>query len=131
MEWYKDQYLISDKKEIINIDTVYRLLTDTYWAENRTLDTIEESIHNSCVFGVYHQNNQIGFGRVITDQAVFSWVLDVVIDSSYQGKGIGTWLMECILAHPDLQDTKFALATKDAHDFYRRFAFTDNACMTK
>ncbi|SHM47605.1 GNAT family N-acetyltransferase [Gracilibacillus kekensis] len=131
MEVYKDEFLISDDRTLINIQTVYNLLSPTYWAKDRSIKTIEKSIENSYVFGVYHNNNQIGFGRIVSDQAVFSWILDVVINSNYQGKGIGTWLIECMIQHPDLINTKFALATKDAHDFYRKFNFKEKDCMIK
>ncbi|WP_058308268.1 GNAT family N-acetyltransferase [Gracilibacillus massiliensis] len=131
MEVYKDDFIISDDKKLISIQTVYNLLSPTYWAKERAIETIEKSIENSYAFGVYHHNNQIGFGRIVSDQAVFSWILDVVIDSNYQGRGIGTWLIECMLQHPDLINTKFALATKDAHDFYRKFNFTEKDCMIK
>ncbi len=70
---------------------------------------------------MYHNDKQIGFARVVTDKAVFSWLMDVVIDEEYRGNGLGRWLMECILQHPEIKFTRFALATtKDAHDFYKK-----------
>ncbi|WP_226529571.1 GNAT family N-acetyltransferase [Metabacillus niabensis] len=45
---------------------------------------------------MYYLDKQIGFARVVTDKAVFSWVLDVVIDQNYRGKGLGTWLMKIV-----------------------------------
>ncbi|MCM3791293.1 GNAT family N-acetyltransferase [Domibacillus indicus] len=131
MEWSKGEFMVSDEISLMNLDTVSYLLSSTYWAAKRTKETIETSIHNSISFGVYHNNKQIGFARVVTDKAVFSWVLDVVIDERYRKNGLGQWLMECILEHPEIKNTKFALATSDAHGFYKKFNFKENQCMTR
>ena len=131
LKWTKDDFMISDEKTLIDLDAVSQLLSTTYWASYRTRNTIETSINNSISFGVYHNRKQIGFARVVSDKAVFSWVLDVVIDESYRKKGIGQWLMECMLEHPEIKHTKFALATLDAHEFYNKFNFKDKQCMIR
>ncbi|QOR64763.1 GNAT family N-acetyltransferase [Cytobacillus suaedae] len=131
MEWYKDDFMISDNIDLINIEDVKLLLSKTYWASNRPKEVIEKSIKHSLSFGLYHSGKQIGFARVVTDYAVFSWILDVVIDDTYRGNGLGQWLMDCIFIHTDIKYTAFALATSDAHDFYKKFDFKDNQCMTK
>jgi N-acetylglutamate synthase-like GNAT family acetyltransferase len=131
MEWSKVEFIVSDEISLMNLNTVSYLLSTTYWASKRTKETIENNIKNSISFGVYHNSKQIGFARVVTDKAVFSWVLDVVIDERYRKNGIGQWLMECILEHPEIKKTKFALATSDAYDFYKKFNFKENQCMTR
>ncbi|MBO0992877.1 GNAT family N-acetyltransferase [Bacillus sp. SD088] len=131
MEWHKDSYMISDDSNLIDLESVAQLLSSTSWASNRTKETIIKSIHNSITFGLYEGDKQIGFARVITDKAVFSWILDVVIDENYRRKGLGYWLMECIIKHPEIKHTKFALATLDAHDFYKKFQFVDNQFLTR
>ncbi|MFD2655123.1 GNAT family N-acetyltransferase [Gracilibacillus thailandensis] len=131
MEWYHNNYVVSDDKELLDLDTIFTLLQPTYWANERSKETIAHSIENSFSFGIYEKDKQIGFARVVSDQAVFSWILDVVIDSEYQGRGIGSFLMQCILEHPLLKNTKFALATKDAHRFYETFNFTERPCMVR
>ncbi|MBS4196067.1 GNAT family N-acetyltransferase [Lederbergia citri] len=129
MEWFKDNFTISDDIENIDLDVVLLLLSNTYWASDRTKETIEKSINNSMAFGVYDKDKQIGFARVVTDKTVFSWILDVVIDENYRGRGLGKWLMTCILEHPEIKHTSFALATLDAHDFYKKFMFKENTYM--
>ncbi|WP_046173617.1 GNAT family N-acetyltransferase [Domibacillus indicus] len=131
MEWSKDEFMISDESSLMNLDIVSYLLSSTYWASKRTKEAIEASIQNSISFGVYHNNRQIGFARAVTDRAVFSWILDVVIDERYREKGIGQWLMKCMLEHPDMKHTKFALATTDAHEFYKKFNFKETQCMIR
>ncbi|ART77580.1 GNAT family N-acetyltransferase [Sutcliffiella horikoshii] len=131
MEWFKNDFMISDNLELINLDYVTQLLSNTYWASNRTKETIEKSIENSLSFGLYISGRQIGFARVVSDKAVFSWIMDVVIDDNYRGKGLGQWLMNCVFEHPEIKYTAFALATSDAHIFYKKFGFKDNKCMTR
>ncbi|WP_226671122.1 GNAT family N-acetyltransferase [Metabacillus litoralis] len=131
MDWENEDFMVSDNKDLINLESVAHMLSSTYWASNRTKATIEKSINHSLAFGLYHFDKQIGFARVVTDKTVFSWVLDVVINENYRGKGLGEWFMNCIIEHPEIKYTAFALATSDAHDFYKKFNFRNNKCMTK
>ncbi len=68
---------------------------------------------------------QVGFARVITDNVVFSWICDVIIHPDHRGKGFGKWLFQCIMEHPQNQVKTFGLFTKDAHNLYRKFVFSD------
>lgn len=120
----KDNYLISTDKSKLNIDTIHQFLSKSYWASDRPRSVIEKSIKHSICFGVYDGEKQIGFARVVTDCAVFAYIMDLFIIESYQQKGLGKWLMECILDHPELTRLKrWVLATKDAHGFYEKFGF--------
>lgn len=131
MEWTKDQFTLNDQRDLLDMDTVCGLLSKAYWAADRPRDTIEKSIENSISFGIYTDGRQIGFARVVTDKAVFSWLLDVVIDESYRGKGLGQWLVDCILEHPDIRETNMSLSTKDAHLFYEKYGFKRNETMRR
>lgn len=83
---------------------------------------IEKSLQGSLNFGVYKGDRQIGFARVVTDRATFAYLCDVFIDEDYRGKSIGKWMMECIMAHPDLQGLRrWLLATYDAHGLYSQY----------
>jgi GNAT superfamily N-acetyltransferase len=120
MEWNKDGYTISDQTERIDKQVVYRLLSATYWANNRPKQLVEKSIDHSLCFGIYCEGQQVGFSRVVTDQAVFAWIMDVVIDPDYRGRGLGKWMMACIM---DLLSTNKHLGTQDAHGLYEQFGF--------
>ncbi|HOM03144.1 MAG TPA: GNAT family N-acetyltransferase [Acetivibrio sp.] len=120
----KGDFNITTDFERIDIDSICMLLSRTYWANNRSRDIIIKSLENSLCFSLFHNERQIGLVRVITDCATFAYLCDVVIDEGYRGKGLGQWLMECVLNHPDLQNLRrWCLVTKDAHEFYRKFGF--------
>ncbi|WP_416148619.1 GNAT family N-acetyltransferase [Salipaludibacillus sp. HK11] len=131
MNWNKGNFMVSDDISLIDLDTVFYLLSNTYWAADRKKEIIEKSMKNSISFGLYDNQKQIGFARVVTDKAVFSWLLDVVINENYRRNGLGYWLMECILQHPEIKYTRFALATEDAHDFYKKFKFKERESMAR
>ncbi|TDL77830.1 N-acetyltransferase [Peribacillus frigoritolerans] len=132
MEWQKKEYLVSDDQTLLQIEKIEAWISESYWAKGRSGKVIEESIQHSLCFGLYGQNGrQIGFARVITDQAVFSWIMDVIIDQEYRGRGLGKFLVECIIIHPAIKNTKMGLATKDAHDLYRQFGFETEECMRR
>lgn len=119
-------FYVSTDKSKLDIDLIINFLNyESYWAKNRNKATIEKSIINSVCFGVFDQKNrQIGFARVITDFAVFAWILDVFIIQEYQGKGLGKLLMQEIMSHHDLIGiSRWGLGTKDAHGLYQKFGF--------
>jgi GNAT superfamily N-acetyltransferase len=80
---------------------------------------VEKSIENSLCFGVYAGDQQVGFARVVTDYVTFAWLCDLFVAADYQGHGLGKWLVECVIAHPEMQVVKYILlATRDAHELY-------------
>lgn len=120
----KDGYVISTDRHRIDIATVHAFMRDSYWAADRCLSTLRLAIDNSLCFGIYRGREQVGFARVVTDGATFAWLCDVYIAHGHRGQGLSKWLMEQILAHPDLQDLRrWLLATKDSHALYSRYGF--------
>lgn len=119
-------FSISTDKNELNIILVHNYLSnDSYWAKGITIEKVTASIENSMAFGVYHQKNQVGFARVITDKATFAYIADVFILPEFRGKGLSKWLMQTITMHPDLQKIRrWMLATADAHSLYSQFGFT-------
>lgn len=120
------EIIISTKKSALDIDCIYNYLNiQSYWAQGRSKNTISKSIDNSLCFGVYDGEKQVGFARVVTDFAVFAWIMDVFIIDSYQGQGLGKRLMHEIISHPKLQGLqRIGLATDDAHGLYEKFGFS-------
>jgi GNAT superfamily N-acetyltransferase len=123
--------LVSTDKKKLDIGAIHDWLSEiSYWAKGRPLSTVEESIENSLCFGVYDGDQQVGFARVVTDHCTFAWLCDVFILESHRGLGLGKWLVECVVAHPDLQDLAvFVLATTDAHELYRRYGGFESLAM--
>lgn len=125
MERTNGEYLISTDKSKIDITVIHAFLTQSYWAEGIPIAVVKKSIDHSLCFGVYRKTMLVGFARVITDFATFAYLADVFIVPGERGKGLSKWLMELIIAHPELQGLRrFTLATKDAHGLYAKFGFT-------
>jgi GNAT superfamily N-acetyltransferase len=126
-EWHRDQYTISTDRSRLDLVLVHDFLCRTsYWASGRTIETVQRSIENSLTFGLFKGRDQVGFARVVTDYATFAWVADVFILDEHRGMGLGKWLIDVIVSHPDLQGfRRWVLATKDAHELYRRVGFRE------
>ena len=123
MQWQRDNYIITDETTRLDLAAVSALLRSTYWATDRSPETIERSLRHSLNFGLFHGVEQIGFARVVTDRATVGYLCDVVIADEHRGKGVGKWLLACVLAHPELHGCRIDLFTKDAQEFYRAFGF--------
>ena len=125
MDFIKDRFYISTQKEKMDIDLIHSFLTRSYWAEGISKEIIRRSIQGALCFGVFENDRQVGFARMITDRATFAYLADVFIIEEYRGLGLSKWLMEVILSHPDLQGLRrLMLATRDAHELYKKFGFT-------
>jgi enamine deaminase RidA (YjgF/YER057c/UK114 family) len=123
-EFRTDSYVISTNRSRLSVDTVHSFLAKSYWAANRSRNTIIKSIENSLCYGVYFEHLQVGFARVVTDYSTFGYLCDVYIDEKHRGNGLSKWLVDCILKHPDLtQLRRFILATNDAHSLYEKYGF--------
>lgn len=118
-------YQISTDKSLLNKKVIHEFISNSYWAKEIPMEILELSIENSICFGVYENDVQVGFARVVTDKATFGYLADVFILESHRGKGLSKMLMDAIMSHPDLQGLRrFMLATRDAHGLYAQYGFT-------
>lgn len=119
------EFAISTDRSRLDVDVIQRFLIEgSYWARDRTLDQTKTAIENSICFGVYQGDRQVGFARVVSDRATFAYLGDVFILDEFRGQGLSKWLMETIIAHPDLQGLRrWVLATRDAHSLYEKYGF--------
>ncbi|HQX56859.1 MAG TPA: GNAT family N-acetyltransferase [Pyrinomonadaceae bacterium] len=126
MEWHRDQLTISTDRSRLDVDVIQRYLNDeSYWARDRTRDQTEAAIRHSICFGLYDNDRQIGFARVVSDRATFAYIGDVFVLQEFRGRGLSKWLMEAMLAHTELQGLRrWLLATRDAHGVYSQFGFS-------
>jgi len=117
------EFLISDDKELLQIEKIHDLLSRTYWAKDREIGIIKHAIENSLCFGVYSEGRQVGFARCVTDYATIYWLADVVIDEEYRGRGLGKALIGFICGYEQLSVLRGILFTDDAHGLYERYGF--------
>jgi GNAT superfamily N-acetyltransferase len=123
--WRRGRYHVSTDPGRLDIEGTAAFLGTTDWAQGRPESAIRRSVDGSIAFGVYDGDKQVGFARVVTDRATFGWVCDVFIRDSHQGRGLGMWLMRCVLAHPELQGLpRWLLASTSARGLYQRLGFT-------
>lgn len=116
---------ISTDKSKLDVPFIQNFLKDIYWAAGRTIDEVQTTIDASVCFGIYLDNEQIGFARVVTDYEVFAYLMDVFIDEIHRGKGYSSILIDAMMKEPQLQQVKiWRLATSDAHFLYEKFGFT-------
>ena len=124
-EYRKGKYLISTDLSKLDLEMIYTFLSKSYWAEGIPKETVLRSIRYSLPFGIYHDRKQIGFARVISDFSTYAYISDVFLLESYRGKDISTWLLKCILQHPELQGLRrWNLYTSNAAGFYRKMGFS-------
>ena len=123
MQWTHSDYVLVDETARMDLEAVTELLHATYWAAERTRETIAKTIQHSLNFGLFRAGRQVGFARVVTDRATVGYLCDVVIAPEHRGHGMGKWLLQTILDHPELQGCRIDLFTKDAQEFYRQFGF--------
>ncbi len=123
--WERSDYTISTDRDRLNVAFIHDFISNkSYWGQGRSLEVIQRAIDNSLNFGVFKGERQVGFARVVTDYATFAWLADVFIIDEHRGHGLGVWLIDVITSHPDLQNfRRWILATRDAHELYRRFGF--------
>jgi GNAT superfamily N-acetyltransferase len=123
-ECRRGEFTVSTDRKLIDLDVVHDFLTKCYWAKGISRDVVARSIENSLCFGVYSEGRQVGFARVISDCATYAYIGDVFLLDSFRGRGLGKWLMECIMQHPRLQGLRrWSLVTQDAHGLYSKLGF--------
>jgi GNAT superfamily N-acetyltransferase len=115
---------VSTNKNKLNVPFIQNFLKDVYWAAGRTMEEVQRTIDSSFCFGIYLDDKQIGFCRVITDYVVFAYVMDVFITEEHRGKGYSSILIENMMNESELKEVKiWRLATSDAHFLYKKFGF--------
>lgn len=121
-------HISADKKKLDKGMIHHFLSTQAYWSLNIPYETIVQSIENSLCFGVYYDEEQVGFARIISDYATVAYLGDVFILPEHRGQGLSKMLMQHIMQHPDLQGLRrWILLTQDAHELYRQFGWNDIA----
>lgn len=125
MEWHReDDYTISTDPDRVDRRVVWEFLRTSYWSPGIEYADISAAIDNSLVFGLLDPGGaQAGFARAVTDRTRFAWLADVFVLEPHRGRGLGVWLVQTVMSHPDLARLRIMLGTADAHGLYARFGF--------
>ena len=78
---------------------------------------------------IYDEENIIGYGRIVGDAICFLYIQDIMVKPEYQGKKIGTMVMNKLLEK--VEEIKkenpylrvYVGASKDREKFYEKFGF--------
>jgi GNAT superfamily N-acetyltransferase len=125
MDWIRGTFTVTTDRSRLDLSVIAGFLASSYWARGIPAATVERSLAHSLCFAVLDGDRQVGFARVVSDYATFAYLADVFILPDYRGRGLSSWLMDCIIRHPDLQGLRrWILATRDAHGLYEKFGFT-------
>ena len=123
-EYQKDGFSIDTNPDLLDIDMIHDFVSQSYWAHGIPKDLVIKAIRHSFCFGLYDHGKQIGFARLITDFTTEADVCEIFVLKPYQGRGLGTWLMECVISCPSLKGIRtLSLGTADAHEFYKKLGF--------
>lgn len=125
VEQQRDSLLLSTDRARLDVDAVFALLRAAHWGASITRPVLDRSIENSVCVGVYEGRRQLAFARAVTDLATYAYLTDVIVEADARGRGIGSWMVQALVDHPDLQGLRrMTLLTRDAQTLYERFGFT-------
>ena len=120
----RGRHWVTTDPEKLDMEVVYGYLSRAYWCEQIPRATLERALLHSLCFSLFEGERQVGLVRVISDYTTFAYLCDVFVLESHQGQGLGTWMMRCVMQHPDLQGLRrWHLTTRDAHALYRKYGF--------
>lgn len=125
IEQTRGELTLSTDRARVDAGAVLAMLHTSHWGGAMTREVLERAIENSICVGVYGMGRQLAFARVVTDLATYAYLTDVIVADDARGCGLGSWMLEGILGHPDLQGLRrVALFTRDARRLYERYGFS-------
>ncbi|WP_409420270.1 GNAT family N-acetyltransferase [Pseudaeromonas sp. ZJS20] len=124
MEWQRYDYRISTEPSRLQRELIHELLRQHYWSKDVSSALVDKAIAGSLCFGLYRDDAQLGFARVVTDKATFAYLAEVWLDPELEEPALGEWLIATVLSHPDLQGLqRVLLSDPQVHELYRRHGF--------
>ena len=121
-----DDFTITTDKSKMNIVAIHDFLSKySGWCDNIPFDRVKTSIDNSLNFGLFHNDKQIGFARIISDFSTIAYLGDIYVLDTYRGQGLSKKLMDTVIEHPNLQGLRrWILLTSTADWLYEKYGFT-------
>lgn len=129
----RDDLTLTDEQDRFDLPAVCALIPTASWASHRSAAQIAESLQNSTCLVLTRKSCTLGFVRAITDHSVNSYICDFVIAEECRGQKLGTWMLEVLMAHPNLVRTNQLLITENAQAFYEPHGFAQHpfTCMKR
>src|SRR5436190_15026378 len=125
VEARRDDLILSTDRSRLDLAAIFAMLHASHWGASVTPEILERSVENSVCVGVYRDAEQWAFARAVTDIATYAYLTDVIVAANARGRGIGSWMIEALLAHPDLQGLRrVTLFTRDAQPLYEKLGFS-------
>lgn len=123
---FYEGYTISTDKSKLDLDYIHHYLSGaSYWARNIPPSVVQTSIDHAFCVGAFKENQQVGFGRLITDYATFGYVADIFVDELHRGRGLSKQIVKLMLAQPFVRGLRrLMLGTRDAHGLYAQYGFS-------
>ena len=88
-------------EDVISVED-FNYLTDKVGWGTRDANVVEEALNNTLYsVSIYDDNKIIGYGRIIGDKTIFLYIQDIMVVPEYQGKKIGTKIMNTLLSKVD------------------------------
>lgn len=109
------------------------LYTSVGW-EPPCKEQVEKALENTiATFVVYDKEKPVGMVRIIGDGGMSFYLKDFVVLPSYQSKGIGRMLMECVENYIKTAVGAWAvsielISTIEAQPFYEKMGFEARPC---
>ncbi len=129
----KGDFFITTDPSKLDISAIHDFLSNhSYWSRNIPFEKVKTSIDNSLNFGLFNKGRQIGYARIISDFSTIAYLGDVYVLDEFRGQGHSKWLMEKVMAHPNLQGLRrWILLTGTAHELYKKYGWTSIASPDK
>lgn len=120
-----DGYELDDDVARVDVEAVHRYLSEeAYWAKGRPLDVVADLVRNAMrVVGLYHEGDQVGFARVVSDGHTLGYLADVYVLRGHRGRGLGGELVREAVERSPNAERRWLLHTRDAHGLYEQFGF--------
>ena len=125
VEVRRGDLILSTDRSRLDLEAVLAMLHASHWGASVTRRILERAVENSVCVAVYREAEQWAFARAVTDLATYAYLTDVIVAEAARGRGIGSWMIEALLAHPDLQGLRrVTLLTRDAQRLYEKLGFS-------